>query len=317
MEISDLIHFRLFKQDGTLLGVVESSKQLPPQWLPPKATTIGGRKNKGTALSSYLLLFKTSDITNFKQTRQISDWNFVSVGDEFWIKSGEKMEVFSPKVRTTAKDWKTLFIGCVNRYQCAGRFLELHPDIQMNFFTTLSVKDKIRILCVPTSYQKQFNKVEFKLEQLLKYCDYMAFTKERRAQEEARKRKEDEIHYKKELQRSRMESDDLFGDLDRLDDIRVSVGFEAHACYEIQSQSISDMMYLFSDVKTASHKLQEPVKLPVMVAFTHNDLKRDETLLNNIIEASKQGLINKDVLPMIYSYFVWRFNNILYPISMN
>jgi hypothetical protein len=269
MEKDLIINFRLFKSDGTLLGVVEHSKQLPHQWLHPKANRVGGKRSmKNVIISDFRMIFTTPDTTvswiNSRKITKTSDWDSMSVGDTFWIKTGEKLEVFTPQNCTKISDWTGVFQGCLNRVTCAARFLELSGDVQENFFNTLTVNDRIKLLRVSNSYNKQFNNVKFGLQQLIKYCEHVASTKSRRAQEKALKNTEEEKLYAREMRIMRAASRDF-----REPDIGGCVDFDTTMTHEIRPDNeISYHSIFFPEIQTANDRLQRQVKLPVSIATT-------------------------------------------------
>jgi hypothetical protein len=129
-------------------------KDFPEEWLPEKAKSPS--KKKGTKTPSNTYVFTTSDMTaRHSKFMNLKDWETVSIGDKFWLKSGAHMIVVE-KETVDKKRWSNLFKEGGKSYKkCASVFLGL-SDEDKTGFSRLSAKEQISFLNVPVKAQKSF-----------------------------------------------------------------------------------------------------------------------------------------------------------------
>lgn len=148
-------------------GAPISVTKIPPQWLPAK-----GHK--------YVLVFTTPECS-MKQSKQMSGKDDYEIGMQFWLKSGERMEVVDGSVVNHGK-WQQIF-GSVDSYKECGEIFLCLDEASQAEFSELPLEIQFAYLKVPKRAQNKFV--------LREYCDRVAHQEERRKQEKEQQRREE------------------------------------------------------------------------------------------------------------------------------
>jgi len=315
--------YQLFSSDGTPCGNVDTTGSLPSQWLPPKQRK-GWRKTKGT--NEDLLVF-TTDACVPKHSKWISDWATVSVGSVFWLQSGDRLSI-TQRDSTNLQQFEDVFRGLPNRFKCAERFLDL-SESEQQLVSELPVDDRIRLLQVPVKFHKQFRLPAFGLPQLWKYCDHIAYAKERKHQIEEEKIRLAEEQCRKAQALRLALRDDTFGELDNQDSNNLRIDYET--VYEREIRRDDRYSFLAFEVAMASRVINKmlgesvPEKLPVLAADAldakhqlpvfveqsgHGKIIR---LIRTASHPNERGVIICDriVRSKIWLYYCWRYWNLV------
>lgn len=293
----------LYDNSGVQIGSADHHKQLPAEWQLKKAP------KKGSKPSAFV--FTTLE-RSVKQSKYIENWEQVPLGTQFWLKDGSSMLIAEP-VAVNDKLFRDIFGKCRNRFESSRKFLEL-SDSQQADFSLLSTAVQIELLHVPVKFHKQFNAADFGLQQLQKYCDYIAHSKDRREAEAAKRRQEQSAAREREYKLLSAERTET--------ELVDYVDYDTRNLYVVDNRTpvfipILELLYGNGDRLSAAERLDRPVKFPVEAKYTGNDAKWDDRFLNRLVEARRMGLVNKDVLGIIYQYYVWRFNNQIVPVVLN
>lgn len=321
--MSKKVRYQFFTTSGTCIGIVNDSKHFPESWKPN--TQQKKQKKKQDAVKAIFVF--TSDELTPKKSKWIEDWSAVKIGDQFWLRSGERLYIISDDV-IYQKKWETVFSEIVSYKLAAAKFLELSLNDQTKF-CKLSSANQISLLKVPDRHKKHFNDVRWNLKSLIKYANEMATRSERRHKE--KKEKEEREYLQKSDLNCKMlaaTQDDTFGALDIQDTGNVHNGCKSRLEFMVgvevtpflllgaYIESVFDDGGDFLDIDSdflvfAEQKLQpaQHKSLPIKVRFTGNDLRREFNLLENIRIARGNGIINRDVLDLIVGFYEWRYTH--------
>lgn len=319
--------FEFFDEKGEHQTTKHHPRHFPSTWLPEKVKTSPKKKKSAKTAANNLVFVFTTEERSPKQSKYIDDWTKVKIGDCFWLRSGARMEVHEKEEVDRGK-WNYIF-GTVNSYKkCGAIFLTL-SDSDQKEFSEIPVEQQISYLNVPNKVCKNFLDERWGLEPLKKYCYQVANQERLRAEKRAEERRKEYAKWEQEaekLQKLRAaEKDDTFGELSVTDSIYVRPGFRAEVKYIVSDEIGANHVLAahfenFMDKtetsdwvpELASEKVRQPLKVDVIKPkMTGNDYRREFNLLKSLKNASKEGIIDKNLLPIIAAYYEWRYNNVL------
>jgi hypothetical protein len=317
--------FEFYDTDGQVITTKHDPRHFPEAWLPAKIK--GSPKKKSAKNANMVFVFTTSDLSmkKSKWIEGVNGWNATKIGDQFWLKSGERVNVVEDS-KIDRKKWSAVFDGQNSYKKCGALFAELSLEDQKEF-SEIPVNCQIRYLKVPQKAQKNFRDGRWGLLPLQKYCDAVANQVERRREEQRKKYDVDCAKRLEEFEKANRlraaERDDTLGALDGLDSVYVRTGCKAELQYVVNDEDrVAGLMLgaIYEDLGDQNLdrlpekcKARRPMTVDrISVKVTGNDHRRDFNLLLSLIKARGEGVINKDILPLISAFYEWRYNNILH-----
>lgn len=292
-----------------IINVVDAKKRLPKEFELKKMSQKKGSK-------PCILLFKTPDC-DMKTSFWLEDWG--SLQERAWVRNGWSVVPVRAEIDET--DFKNIFKG--GRRNRA--FLEMSKDDQAKFML-LEVTKQIAYLEVPNATQAQFRRPDFGLEQLMKYARFTADAKERREREKReklmREEKEQEERMKRFFRERCLNSKDTFGDMDATDNLRIMAGDanmrylvkrEGRGFFEMYGTVICEAVDALVENReidtsifvTAEDKISAPVKIPLRIKLTGNDVAKADRLVREIAKVVCQ--INHDAKHRIWFYYTLKY----------